>query len=79
MIIVKWFKNKAMEIEMKYALYSAIKEFAKEQENIIKFVKNLYVALKDVPIDDLRKELIKEIASLAHEQAVKERESEKTA
>lgn len=25
MIIVKWFKNKIFEIEMKHALYSAIK------------------------------------------------------
>lgn len=79
MIIVKWFKNKAMEIEMKYAFYSTIEKLAKEQEDIIKLVKNLYVVLKDVPMEDLRKELISNIATLAHEQAIKERETEKTA
>lgn len=78
MIIIKWFKNKVFEIEMKHALYSAIKEFTKEQENIIKFVKNLYVALKDVPIEDLRKELISNIAQLAHDEAVKQRESKQS-
>lgn len=76
MIIVKWFKNKVMEIEMKHALYSTIEEFVKEQEDIIKFVKNLYVSLKDVPMEDLRKELISNIAQLAHEEAVKQRETE---
>lgn len=79
MIIIKWFKNKVMEIEMKHALYSTIEEFAKEQEDIIKFVKNLYVVLKDVPVEELRKELISNIAHLAHDEAVKQRETEKSA
>lgn len=79
MIIIKWFKNKVMEIEMKHALYSTIEEFAKEQEDIIKFVKNLYVVLKDVPADELRKELISNISQLAHDEAVKQRETEKSA
>lgn len=67
MIIVKWFKNKAMEIEMKYAFYSTIAEFAKEQEGIIKLVKNLYTTLKDVPADELQKEFIKALAEIVHE------------
>lgn len=79
MIIIKWFKNKVMEIEMKHALYSTIEEFAKEQEDIIKFVKNLYVVLKDVPVEELRKELISNIAQLAHDEAVKQRATERSA
>ena len=74
-MIIKWFKIKAMEIEMKYTIYSAIAELAKEQENIIKLVKDLYTSLKDVPVDDLRKELISNIATLAHEEAIKLREN----
>ena len=76
MIIAKWFKNKVMEIEMKYVLYSTIVEFAKEQEDIIKFIKNLYISLKDAPMEDLRKELISNIAQLAHDEAVKMRNEE---
>lgn len=67
MIIVKWFKNKIMEIEMKHALYSTIEEFAKEQEDIIKLVKNLCVALKDISVDNLQKEFIHELAGVVHE------------
>ena len=67
MIIVKWFKNKVFEIEMKYAIYSTIEEFIKEQEDIIKFVKKLYIVLKDVPIEDLKKEFVHAIAEVVHE------------
>lgn len=67
MIIIKWFKNKVFEIEMKHAFYSTIEEFAKEQENIIKLVKNLYVSLKDVPADKLQKEFISALAEIVHE------------
>lgn len=77
--MIKYFKMKAMEIEIKYALYSIIVTFVKEQNDFIEFAKRLYDALKDVPIEELRKELISNIAELVHEQAVKEREAEKSA
>lgn len=67
MIIIKWFKNKLFEIEMKHALYSTVEEFVKEQEDIIKLVKNLYVVLKDVPVDELQKEFIHALAKVVHE------------
>lgn len=73
MIIVKWFKNKVMEIEMKYVLYSTIEEFAKEQEDIIKFVKNLYATLKDIPVDELQKEFIHALAEVVHESNQKDK------
>lgn len=76
MIIVKWFKNKVMEIEMKHAFYSTIEEFAKEQEDIIKLVKNLYVVLKGVPADELRKEFIHELAGIVHESNQKDKDEQ---
>ena len=77
--MIKYLKMKAMEIEIKYMMYSTIITLMKEQKNVIDLVQKLYIALKDVPMEDLRKELISNIASLAHEQAVKERETEKSA
>ena len=68
MIITKWFKNKIMEIEMKYAFYSTIMEFAKEHEDITKLIKNLYTSLKDVPAEDLRKEFIHALAEIIHKE-----------
>lgn len=75
--MIKYLKMKAMEIEIKYALYSTIVTFVKEQNDFIEFVQKLYDALKDVPVEELRKELISNIAELVHEQVVEEREAEK--
>ena len=68
MIIMKWFKNKAMEIEMKYAFYTTIMEFVKEHEDIVKLIQNLYASLKDVPVEDLRKEFIHALAEIIHKE-----------
>lgn len=74
MIIVKWFKNKIMKIELEYALYSTITEFIKEKEGIVKLVSNLYVILKDVPVDELKKEFIRALAEIVHEENNKDKE-----
>lgn len=72
--MIKYLKMKAMEIEIKYMMYSTIITLMKEQKNVIDLVQKLYIALNDVPMEDLRKELISQIANLAHEQAMMERE-----
>lgn len=72
----KYFKMKKLETEMKYQLYSLLSTVTNEQGKIMKFVKDLYAVLKDVPTEELRKEFIHEIAAFAHEEAVKQRESE---
>ena len=83
MNIVKYWimkrKMKRDEVMVKAMLYGTIASIMNEQKDIIEFVQNMYMALKDVPMEDLRKELISNIAELAHEQAVKEREAEKSA
>lgn len=72
-------KMKRDEIKVKAMFYGTITSIMNEQKDIVELVQKLYLVLKDVPMEDLRSELIKQIASLAHEQAVKERESEKSA
>ena len=74
--MIRYFMMKRNEWKVKAMFYSTIVSVMDEQKDIIGFVQRLYVALKDVPMEDLRKELISNIASLAHEQAVKEREAE---
>lgn len=77
--MIKYFMMKRNEWKVKAMFYGTIVSVIDEQKDIIGFVQRLYVALKDVPMEDLRKELISNIAELAHEQAVKEREAEKSA
>lgn len=77
--MIRYFMMKRNEWKVKAMFYGTIASIMDEQKDIIGFVQRLYGALKDVPMEDLRKELISNIASLAHEQAVKEREAEKSA
>ena len=75
-MIKTWLEMKKKEILVKSKLYGMILAFADEQEEIIELVKNLYVALKDVPTDELRKEFVTKISELAHAEAVKQRKME---
>lgn len=65
--MMKYFKMKKMELELKYALYSSIIAVKKEQENMIALMQKLYEALKDVPADELRDEFVSKIAKIVHE------------
>lgn len=65
--MMKYFKMKKMELELKYALYSSVLAVKKEQENRIALMQKLYEALKDVPADELRDEFVSRIAKLVHE------------
>lgn len=71
--MIRYFMMKRNEWKVKAMFYGTIASVMDEQKDIIGFVQRLYVALKDVPMEDLRKELISNIAELAHEQAVRER------
>lgn len=76
-IIINWYKTKKAEMAVKAAFYGAIATIVNNQQEIMEFIKNVYIALKDTPIDDLKDELIGKVSELAHEQAIKEHESEK--
>lgn len=75
----EYFKMKRNEWKVKAMFYGMIVGFVENQKDFIDFIQKLYVAVKDVPADEIRKELITKIAELAHEQAVKERDVEKSA
>lgn len=75
--MIKYFKMKKLETEMKYRFYRLLATISNENDKVLKLAGNIYLSLKDVPIEELRTELIKEIAFLEHEEAVKQRELEK--
>ncbi len=59
--MIKYFKMKEKEIELKTLLYSYALNFVKEKEDIIKVLTNLVTALKDVPPEELQEKLIEQI------------------
>ena len=75
-------KMKRDEVMVKTIFYGTIASIMENQSEIkdtLGLAKKLIDELKSVPQEDLRKEFISKIAELAHEQAIKEREAEKSA
>ena len=64
--MIRYFKMKKKEIALKLAFYSFIEEFANEKEDIIITIKNLYLALKDVPINELQDVFMEKLAEIIH-------------
>lgn len=62
--MIKMLKIWKIKLDMKYTFYSTLNDLFKEQENVIDFVKKLYSALKDVPLEELQGKLISEIANI---------------
>ena len=78
-MIKAYIEMKKKEILVKSRLYGMILTFVDEREDLLNLVKGLYTELKDVPIENLQKEFVSKIAELAHSEAVKQRETEKSA
>jgi hypothetical protein len=69
-----WFAMKKKEIEFKLMVYTYGIKFMDEKESIIKTAWNIYETMKNTPVNELREKFIYELATLAHEQAQKEKE-----
>ena len=63
----EYFKMKRNEWKVKAMLYGMIVGFVENQKDFIDFIQKLYVAVKDVPTDELRKELVKAVVEIVHE------------
>lgn len=71
-MIKTWLEMKKKEILVKSKLYGMILAFADEQEDLVKLVKDLYMELKDVPTNELRKEFVGKLAEIIHSSNSKE-------
>lgn len=66
--MIKYFKMKRNELKVKAVLYEIIAVLLSNQEEIFTLVRKLYVALKDVPTEELKSEFIKQLAEIVHEE-----------
>lgn len=69
-------KMKYKEWKIKLALYTVIEKVIDEQKNITTLLSNLYAALKDVPLDQLKDEFLGKLAEIIHDQAEAARSAE---
>lgn len=75
--MINYFRMKKNEWKLKGMLYGIIVELVENQKDIIAMIQKLYISSQDTSQEDFQKELVKQIASLAHDQVVREREAEK--
>lgn len=68
-MIRNWLTMKKKEIALKLCLYTAVQKMVEERKSTAALLSNLYAALKDVPLDQLKEELLKKLAEMIHEQS----------
>lgn len=61
-----YFRMKRKEHKIKLELYTAIESVLNEKKDIIDTVKNLYLSVKDVPMEELRVIFIEKLAEIIH-------------
>lgn len=64
--MLNYFRMKKHEWKIKAVLYKTIAALMDNQAEIVELLKNLYVALKDVAVEDLQHEFVSKLAELIH-------------
>lgn len=63
-----YLKMKKNEWRVKAMFYGTIAALIDNQKELLSMLQKLYVALKDVPAEDLQKEFINNLAQIIHEE-----------
>nr|DAW84285.1 MAG TPA: hypothetical protein [Bacteriophage sp.] len=74
-MIIKWLKMKRLEVELKTKLYTYTSALLSEQETLISRLGEVYLVLKDTPIEELQDKVISLMAEKAHEQTLLKKEA----
>ena len=65
-MIRNYIKMKKNEWRIKATVYGAIATLLDNQKELLSMLQKLYVALKDVPAEELQKEFIAKLAEIIH-------------
>lgn len=76
-MIRDYIRLKRKEIKIKLELYTAIEMVKDQYQDIIDLMGRIYNTLKDIPADELKSELIQQIAELMQSETLKEQGTEK--
>lgn len=64
--MITYIKMKKKEWEVKKALYSTIAAIIKEKKEIAKTIQKIYTAIKEIPAEELQKEIIAKMVETIH-------------
>ena len=61
-----YLKMKKNEWKVKAYLYGAVAAILDNQKDVLALLQKMYIALKDVPADELQKEFVTKLAEIIH-------------
>ena len=61
-----YLKMKKNEWKVKAFLYGAVAAVLDNQKDVLALLQKMYIALKDVPADELQKEFVTKLAEIIH-------------
>lgn len=65
-MIRNYIRTKKAEWKIKATVYGAIATFINNQKELMSMIQKLYIALKDVPAEELQEEFISKLAEVIH-------------
>lgn len=66
--MINYIRMKINEWKVKAAFYGIIASVIDNQKELFELLQKMYVALKDVPVDELQNEFISKLAGIIHEE-----------
>lgn len=64
--MITYFKMKKNEWKIKATVYGVVASLIDNQKEFLSMIQKLYIALKDVPAEELQKEFIAKLAEIIH-------------
>lgn len=64
--MINFIRMKKAEWKVKAMFYTTIATFINNQKQVIELLQKMYIALKDVPAEELQKEFISKLAEIIH-------------
>ena len=72
--MINFIRMKRAEWKIKTLFYGTIAALIENQKEIVKLLQEMYIALKDVPTEDLQEEFISKLAEIIHNEKKKKNE-----
>lgn len=67
-MIRNYFRMKKSEWKIKAMFYNTIATLIDNQKEILALLQKMYIALKDVPAEELQKEFVAKLAEIIHDE-----------
>jgi GTP1/Obg family GTP-binding protein len=64
--MINYFRMKKAEWKIKATFFGAIASIIDNQKEVLSLLQKMYIALKDIPVEDLQKEIVAKLAEIIH-------------